>query len=198
LKVDRDDDWIDMKIYTRKGDDGDTSLFGGKTVSKDDIRVEAYGTVDELNSFLGLAIANLPDVLNDWREPLASIQSDCFTLGAILATPKTGAEKPEHVPALPNSRIDQLEKWIDELDDELEPLKAFVLPGGSVAAANLHATRSVCRRAERRVVALARHEEVEDAGVRYLNRLSDLLFTMARAANARLGIADVEWHPESS
>ena len=187
-----------MKIYTRKGDGGETSLFGGKQVSKDDIRVEAYGTVDELNSFLGLAIAKLPDVMNDWRERLTSIQSDCFTLGAILATPKTDAEKPEHVPDLQDSRIEQLEKWIDELDDELEPLKAFVLPGGSEAAATLHAARSVCRRAERRVVALAKHEEVEDVVVRYMNRLSDLLFTLARAANARLGTADVEWHPESS
>ena len=187
-----------MKIYTRKGDGGDTSLFGGKTVSKDDIRVEAYGTVDELNSFLGLAIAKLPDAMSDWRKPLSSTQSDCFALGAILATPKTGDEKPEHVPELPDSRVEQLEKWIDALDEELQPLKAFILPGGSEAAATLHAARSVCRRAERRVVALARQENLDDVVVRYLNRLSDLLFALARAANARLGTADVEWPPESS
>jgi cob(I)alamin adenosyltransferase len=186
-----------MKIYTRRGDGGDTSLFGGKQVSKDDIRVEAYGTVDELNSFLGLAIARLPDVMSDWRERLTGIQSDCFILGAILATPKSGSEKPGHIPELSDARVEQLEQWIDILDEELAPLQAFVLPGGSEVAATLHVTRSVCRRAERRVVQLARHEELEEVTIRYLNRLSDFLFTLARAANARLGATDVEWHPES-
>ncbi len=185
-----------MKIYTRKGDGGDTVLFGGRPVSKDDIRVETYGTVDELNSVLGLAVAGLPKKMSDWREPLLSIQSDCFTLGAILATPKLGARKPEHVPDLPESRVGQLEAWIDALDEELAPLTAFVLPGGSEAAAALHVARSVCRRAERRVVALAGHEELDPTVVPYLNRLSDFLFTLARAANVRLGVADVEWHLE--
>ncbi len=184
-----------MKIYTRKGDKGETSLFGGRRVSKDDIRVEAYGTVDELNSALGLAVARLPEALGEWRERLVSIQSDCFTLGAILATPQKGAAKPEHIPELAESRVETLEDWIDELDEELEPLKAFVLPGGSEAAAVLHLARSIGRRAERRVVMLGKNEEVEPVVLKYLNRLSDLLFTLARAANARSGESDVEWHP---
>jgi cob(I)alamin adenosyltransferase len=183
-----------VKIYTRKGDKGDTALFGGQQVSKDHFRVEAYGTVDELNNAIGLAVARLPDAMADWREPLVSVQSDCFTVGAILATPKTGAEKPSHIPELADARVARLEGWIDALDEELPPLTAFVLPGGSDCAAALHLCRGVCRRAERRVVALARHEELEPVIIRYLNRLSDLLFTLARAANARQGIADVEWH----
>ncbi len=133
-----------MKIYTRKGDKGETSLFGGRRVSKDDIRVEAYGAVDELNSALGLAVARLPEALGEWRERLVSIQSDCFTLGAILATPQKGAAKPEHIPELAESRVETLEDWIDELDEELEPLKAFVLPGGSEAAAVLHLASRSC------------------------------------------------------
>jgi cob(I)alamin adenosyltransferase len=185
-----------VKIYTRKGDKGETALFGGRPVSKDDIRVEAYGTVDELNSVIGLAVAQLPEVMADWREPLLSIQSDCFALGAILATPKIGATKPEHIPVLPDARVEQMEAWIDSLDEELEPLQAFVLPGGSELAATLHVARSVCRRAERRVVTLAGREELEPVIVQYLNRLSDFLFTLARGSNARLGVADVEWHAE--
>ena len=187
-----------MKIYTRQGDEGNTSLFGGGRASKDDARVEAYGSVDELNSALGLAVALLPEGFSDWRERLLSIQSDCFTLGAILATPKSGAKKAAHIPELPDERVQQLESWIDELDDGLEPLKAFVFPGGSESAAALHLARSICRRAERRAVTLARSEELEPVVVRYLNRLSDFLFTLARAANARQGASDVEWYPESS
>jgi cob(I)alamin adenosyltransferase len=186
-----------MKIYTRKGDSGDTSLFGGRRVTKDDVRVEAYGSVDELNSALGRAVASLPQAMEDWRDRLIGIQSDCFTLGAILATPKSGAAKPEHIPELPDARVEQLEDWIDELDEELEPLKAFVLPGGSEAAAALHLARSVCRRAERNAVTLSGSDEVEPIVLKYLNRLSDFLFTLARAANARQGIEDVEWHPGS-
>ncbi|HSG80684.1 MAG TPA: cob(I)yrinic acid a,c-diamide adenosyltransferase [Gemmatimonadota bacterium] len=185
-----------MKIYTRKGDKGDTALFGGQQVSKDHFRVEAYGTVDELNNALGLVVARLPEALSDWRQPLVSVQSDCFAVGAILATPKTGAEKPAHIPELSDARVAQLESWIDALDEELPPLTAFVLPGGSESAATLHVSRGVCRRAERRVVALARHEELDPVLIRYLNRLSDLLFTLARVANARQGVADVEWHAE--
>ncbi|NIW35237.1 MAG: cob(I)yrinic acid a,c-diamide adenosyltransferase [Gemmatimonadetes bacterium] len=187
-----------MRIYTRKGDKGDTSLFGGQEVTKDHVRVEAYGTVDELNSALGLAVTRLGDEMADWRQRLHAIQSDCFVLGAIMATPRTGAEKPEHIPDLPKDRVTRLEEWIDELDEELEPLTAFVLPGGSESAATLQMARSVCRRAERRVVALAREETIEPPLLAYLNRLSDLLFTLARAANARRGVDDVEWHPESS
>jgi len=182
-----------VKIYTRKGDGGETTLFGGRRVSKDEVRVEAYGTVDELNGAFGLAVAKLPTAMQDWRDPLVVVQSDLFTIGAMLATPKTGAAKPERIPELAESRVEALEDWIDRLDEELTPLKSFVLPGGSESAATLHLARSVCRRAERRVVALAKQEGVEPVVIKYLNRLSDFLFTLARAANARQGIADVEW-----
>ncbi len=186
-----------MKIYTRKGDSGETSLFGGERVTKDNQRVAAYGTVDELNSALGLAIAALPQPLQDWRPALVKIQSDCFTIGSILATPKSGAARPEHIPALSERRVEDLEDAIDGLDEELQPLKAFVLPGGSESSAAVHLTRSICRRAERCVVTLAQSEEVEPVIIKYLNRLSDFLFTLARAANARQGVADVEWHPST-
>ncbi len=184
-----------MKIYTRQGDGGDTSLFGGQRVPKDDVRVAAYGSVDELNSVLGFIVARLPAELQAWREPLQSLQSDCFTIGALLATPKSGAEKPAHIPELAEERVAEIESWIDRLDEELEPLRAFVLPGGAEAAATLHLARSVCRRAERQVVTLSHHAEVDAVVLKYLNRISDLLFTLARAANARLGVADNEWHP---
>jgi cob(I)alamin adenosyltransferase len=172
-------------------------LFGGRRVSKDELRVEAYGTVDELNSALGLAVAELQKETKEWRDSLIAVQSDLFTVGAILAAPKTGAAKPEHIPELAEARVEVLEDWIDTLDEELTPLKAFVLPGGSELAATLHLARGVCRRAERRVVALAKQEEVEPVVIKYLNRLSDYLFTLARGANARQSVADVEWHPRA-
>ena len=183
-----------MKIYTRKGDSGETSLFGGQRVDKDNLRVEAYGTVDELNSALGLAVAALPSQMQDWQPALVAIQSDCFIIGAMLSTPKAGAAVPEHIPQLAGQSVEGVEDAIDALDDELKPLTAFILPGGSEAAATFQFARSVCRRAERRVVALARDADVDPVVVKYLNRLSDLLFMLARAANARQGIADVEWH----
>lgn len=170
-------------------------MYGGRRVSKDELRVEAYGTVDELNSALGLVVAKLPEAMQDWRDPLVTVQSDLFTIGAILATPKADAAKAGRVPELAEARVEALEDWIDRLDEELQPLRAFVLPGGSESAATLHLARSVCRRAERRVVGLAKLEEVEPVVIKFLNRLSDFLFTLARAANARLGVADVEWHP---
>lgn len=184
-----------MKIYTRKGDGGDTSLFGGKRVPKDDARVNAYGMVDELNSVMGMAIAGLPEELRDWVDRLLALQSDCFTIGAILATPKMGEAKPAHIRDLSDSRVTDLESWIDELDEKLEPLEAFILPGGSVTAAAFHHARTVCRRAERAVVGLERQEARDPTVLKYLNRLSDLLFTLARAANARLGVEDAEWRP---
>ena len=172
-------------------------MFGGRRVSKDEVRVEAYGTVDELNSAVGLALARLPKEMEEWRDSLIGIQSDLFAIGAILATPKIGAARPEHIPELAEARVEVLEDWIDKLDEELTPLNAFVLPGGSETGAMLHLARSICRRSERRAVALAKQEEVEPVVIKYLNRLSDLLFTLARAANARQGVADVEWHPEA-
>ncbi len=186
-----------MKIYTGKGDRGETSLFGGDRVGKDHVRVEAYGTVDELNSVLGLALARLPLALEDWRDRLIAIQSDCFTLGALLATPDMGDARPGHIPDLSESRVAALEAAIDELDEELDPLQAFILPGGSECSAALQLARSICRRAERRTVSLAEREDIDPIVIKYLNRLSDFLFTLARAANARTGVPDVEWHPTS-
>jgi len=170
-------------------------LFGGQRVDKDDLRVEAYGSVDELNSVLGLAIAALPPEMRDWHAALVAIQSDCFVVGAMLATPSTGAAVPKHIPMLNEDRIVELERAIDSLDDELTPLAAFVLPGGSELAAAFHLARSVCRRAERHIVSLARAAEIEPTVIKYLNRLSDLLFMLARVANARQRVPDVEWHP---
>lgn len=186
-----------MKIYTRTGDEGETGLFGGGRVPKDDLRVEAYGAVDELNSALGVVVSQLGGATAEWSEPLRGIQSDLFAVGAILATPK-GAKSAARVPELGEGRVSEMESWIDALDRELTPLKAFILPGGAPLAAQLHLARTACRRAERRVVALSRGAEVPALLLKYLNRLSDLLFVLARAANARAGVADVEWKPERS
>ena len=178
-----------MKVYTRGGDGGETALFGGARVRKDALRVEAYGSVDELNALLGVTRAKLGDSdLGGW---LGTIQSALFDLGSSLATPEGKAGAPQLAPG--GDEIAELESWIDQLDDELEPLKTFILPGGDPAAADLHLARTVCRRAERRVVTLAAEESVDAGVVGYLNRLSDLLFTMARAANARAGVAEAPW-----
>lgn len=183
-----------MKIYTRTGDQGDTALFGGGRVSKAHPRVRAYGTVDELNSVLGRAL-NRVDVAVT-RQRLAPIQHDLFTLGSHLATPPPGEnrKRPE-LPPLPIARVEEMEAWMDEADRVLEPLKAFILPGGSPGAAELHVCRTVCRRAERAVVELAAAEEGEESRemIRYLNRLSDLFFVLARLENLRAGRPDVTW-----
>lgn len=181
-----------MKIYTKTGDQGETGLFGGGRVPKDDPRVAAYGDVDELNSAIGVArAAGPPDLFDDL---LQSIQRDLFSLGGHLATPhpekvRKALEKAE----LSADRIALFERTIDEADGELPPLKAFVLPAGTSKAAALHLARTVCRRAERSVVALAHGEEVPELFLVYLNRLSDLLFTLARLANHRDGHGDVTW-----
>lgn len=181
-----------MKIYTRTGDAGATGLFGGGRVSKDDPRVEAYGDVDELNAVLGMARAAEPMPRID--ELLVLVQRDLFALGALLATPDR-EKMAQHLEKarIDEARIDQLERAIDDADAELEPLRAFVLPGGSPKAATLHLARTVCRRAERRVVHLQRTVDLPALGVIYLNRLSDLLFTLARLANARAGVGEVTW-----
>lgn len=181
-----------MKIYTRTGDAGATGLFGGGRVSKDDPRVEAYGDVDELNAVLGMARAVEPMPRID--ELLVLVQRDLFALGALLATPDR-EKMAQHLEKarIDEARIEQLERAIDDADTELEPLRAFVLPGGSPKAATLHLARTVCRRAERRVVHLQRTVELPALGVIYLNRLSDLLFTLARLANARAGVGEVTW-----
>lgn len=188
-----------MKIYTRTGDRGETGLFGGQRVRKDHHRVEAYGEVDELNAVLGGVVTALQQVE---EETLAAhvllLQADLFTLGANLATPapEDGGRKNDHIPPLPTARVEQMERWIDEAERELEPLRNFILPGGSEAAARLHLARTVCRRAERRVITLSHNAHIHDDAVIYLNRLSDLLFTWARLANHRAGGGDVPWVPE--
>ena len=173
-----------MKIYTRTGDAGQTSFFGGSRVPKNDARIEAYGTIDELNSFVGVARASWPDSPLD--SDLSHIQSDLFDLGAQLASPGLS-----RFPGVPDGRTAALEHRIDEMERELDSLTSFILPAGSVAAANLHVARTVCRRAERLVVAL--HDDSHANAITYLNRLSDFLFVAARYANARLGVADVIW-----
>lgn len=180
-----------MRIYTRKGDRGETGLFGGERVSKAHARVEAYGAVDELNAVLGLAVVELDDAL---AARLRGIQADLFAVGAHLATPPAAERRP--LPVLPVSRVEEMETWMDELDASLPALKAFILPGGSRAAATLHLARTVCRRAERRVVGLQEHVGVDGSVVTYLNRLSDLLFVMAREANRRAGVGDEMWSPD--
>lgn len=178
-----------MKWYTRKGDSGRTSVIGGR-VRKDDARVEAYGTIDELNSFVGLAEAALRrgDRLGDIADELIAIQQELFDCGADLAY----ADKPE-VFKMTMEPVDRLERMIDALDGEAPPLARFILPGGSEAAALLHVCRTVCRRAERRVATLAADHPVNDAVLAYLNRLSDWFFVAARAVNARLGVPDTEY-----
>lgn len=182
-----------MKIYTRTGDAGDTALFGGGRVCKDHPRVTAYGTVDELNAGVGVAVAVVTDA--EIRERLECIQHDLFALGALLATvpAQEGRPRPKGLPELPTGRVTEMERWMDAAEGELPPLRAFILPGGTPGAAGLHLARTVCRRAERAVVHLGTLEQVDEGIVVYLNRLSDLLFTFARLENRRAGRGDVEW-----
>ena len=179
-----------MKIYTRTGDAGSTGLLGGARIAKDGLRIEAYGTVDELNAALGAARAlGTPDAALD--AALARVQVDLFALGAALASaPGRELRAGEGVTA---ADIERLEREIDAWEAELPPLRSFVLPGGSGAAALLHLARTVCRRAERSVVRLAREESAPAEILVYLNRLSDLLFTLARLANHRAGVGDLTW-----
>lgn len=183
-----------VKIYTRTGDKGDTGLFGGGRVRKDDARVEAYGDVDELNAAIGLArsMAPLPRI----DEVLAPLQRDLFSIGALLATPHPDKVREQLRKArLDDDRIAQLEREIDRAESELEPLTAFVIPGGTPKSAALQLARAVCRRAERRVIALAHDERVTLPAIVivYLNRLSDLLFVLARLANRLAMMAEVTW-----
>jgi cob(I)alamin adenosyltransferase len=181
-----------MKIYTRTGDEGDTGLFGGGRVSKDHPRVAAYGDVDELNSVLGVARATEPAEFFD--QLLEAIQRDLFSIGGQLATPDPAAVAKALVKAdLPMERVTEFERIIDASETELPPLRAFVLPAGTPKAAALHQARTVCRRAERSVVHLARESQIPPVFIVYLNRLSDLLFTLARLANYRSGIGDATW-----
>ncbi len=180
-----------MKIYTRTGDEGDTSLFDGSRVPKDDPRVRAYGEVDELNAALGLAasLAGHPPVL----ELLRVVERDLFRLGGQLANPTLQSPKKVAKSELPEGRVEALEKAIDALEETLPPLRRFILPGGSRGGAALHLARAVCRRAERAVVSLGRESEVNPLVIRYLNRLSDYLFVAARAENRLAGEPEIEW-----
>jgi cob(I)alamin adenosyltransferase len=177
-----------MKIYTKSGDDGKTGLFQGPRVSKDDARIEAYGTVDELSAVLGVArAAGVPE---DVEPALERIQHQLFSLGAELATP----DPSQHGTALIGpADTDWIEETIDQFDGTLAPLKTFILPGGTPAAAALHHARVVCRRAERRVVTLSRSTELSTEALTYLNRVGDLLFVLARYANSAAGKPDVAW-----
>ena len=190
-----------MKIYTRRGDQGETDLFGGARVRKDDPRVAAYGAVDELNAALGLALAMDEDEQGGGHldgQRTAAIQEDLFTIGSRLAAadPAEATERGT-IPPLDSSRIQDLEEWIDELDRELPELDAFILPGGSRAGAQLHVARTICRRAERAITRLLEERpDLEDAVLPYVNRLSDLLFTLARAVNRRAGSRERRWTPQ--
>jgi len=184
-----------MKIYTRTGDTGETGLYGGQRVGKDDVRVEAYGTVDEANALLGVAVGQVIDP--DLRRQLLRLQSDLFTVGADLATPLAREEQAGRsiVPRVQVAQVSALEEAIDRYEAELSPLRTFILPGGSAAAASLHLVRTVLRRAERRTVTLCRDhpDDTNPEVVRYLNRLADLLFVLARVANHRAGVQDIPW-----
>jgi cob(I)alamin adenosyltransferase len=181
-----------MRIYTRGGDDGTTQLLGPGRTPKDAARVAAYGAVDELNAALGVALTHPLD--DDLRRELLQTQADLFTVGAELATPP-GRESAA-LPSVPAAWAGRLEGWIDRHEATLTPLRSFILPGGTPAAAALHLARGVCRRAEREVVHLGHAEPVSAALLSYLNRLSDYLFVLARVANARAGLPDTPGQPE--
>jgi len=178
-----------MKLYTKTGDDGTTGLFGGKRVSKDSQRVECYGTVDELNSVLGLANTEVTNL--ELKKIILNIQNKLFTLGGELATDPEKAS--ENLIKIELSDISYLEKEIDKFDNKVEPLKQFILPGGTKGSAMLHFSRSVCRRAERLVTSLSKNEKVSNLVLVYLNRLSDLLFVLARYENNINHVDDIPW-----
>jgi cob(I)alamin adenosyltransferase len=181
-----------MKIYTRTGDGGQTSLFGGGRVPKNDARVAAYGEVDELNSVLGLVRATEPRGFFDAL--LETIQRDLFSIGGQLATPDPArVAKALEKAELSRSRVTEFEAIMDTAEEELPPLRSFVLPAGTPKAATLHLARTVCRRAERSVITLSQSSDVPSEFLAYLNRCSDLLFTLARLANHRAGVSDVAW-----
>ncbi len=176
-----------MRLYTKTGDKGETGLIGGRRVGKDDVRVHAYGEVDELNAWLGLAAAACEDA--GWRERMNRIQDRLFVAGAELADPTGGRSGPR----VSEVDVKELEDWIDAACGSVAPLRQFVLPGGAELGARLHVGRAVCRRAERSVVALSREADVSACLLAYLNRLADLLFAWARLANDRAGVPEVVW-----
>jgi len=185
------------KIYTKTGDQGHTGLGDGRRVPKDHPRVTAYGSVDELNAALGLAIVAIRDISLELQQLLESIQNDLFDIGADLCLPETPNEPPGKNLRVTAAQAQRLERAIDKWNEQLQPLKSFVLPGGAAAAAWCHFARTVCRRAERDVVTLSRSEHVNPQVIVYLNRLSDLLFVLARVENNN-GKNDVLWTPGKS
>jgi cob(I)alamin adenosyltransferase len=180
-----------MRIYTRTGDDGSTGLFGGARIGKDDLRIEAYGTLDELNAWLGKVATH--EAAAPLRPQLQAIQSEIFTLGSHLAT--TDPQWKSKLPSLAAHGPEGLESWMDELDSRLPELTSFVLPGGHPAAADAHVARTVCRRAERRCVELHRIEPMDSLGLAYLNRLSDALFILGRWLAYSTGSEELPWNP---
>ena len=194
-----------MKIYTKTGDKGETGLVGGKRIGKDSLRIAAYGEVDELNAVLGLIrqLIKIDPALQRNKETLVylgkienilyKLQKELFVLGADLSTP---LDTKYSAPRITRSQTKQLEQWIDYIDAKLEPLKNFILPGGSVVATHLHLTRTVCRRAERAIVALGKKEAISKQIGPYINRLSDLFFVLARFANKLNGYQDEKWSQE--
>jgi cob(I)alamin adenosyltransferase len=184
-----------MKLYTRTGDDGSSGLFGGDRVSKAHLRLVAYGTLDELNSIMGLLRLHATPACAD-EATLQRVQQDLFVLGAILATPAARQDLLGSRMSRPIWELTDMEADIDRLADLAPPMTTFVLPGGTTASAHAHLARTVCRRAEREVVALTQEEPMNLEVLAYLNRLSDWLFALARAENATAGVADIQWVPK--
>lgn len=184
------------RIYTRAGDHGETHLAGGQRVPKDSLRIQCYGTVDELNAFTGMACLSASDPLPELAAILRRVQHELFNLGSILATrPEDVHPKQARITPV---EIQQLETEIDRMNAELAPLRSFVLPGGSRLNTELHACRTICRRAERLAVSLAREEPIPEEAVQYLNRLGDAFFVWSRWANHRLGVPEVLWEPNQA
>ena len=181
-----------MKIYTKKGDQGKTGLIGGTRVSKNDLKINAYGTVDELNAFVGL----LRDLIDDsnFTSQLIEIQDRLFTAGSLLAVSDEGTKM--KIPTIKSGDISSLESWIDTMDNELPEIKSFVLPGGHPIVSYCHVTRTICRRAERCIVTLSEHSEVDPIILTYFNRLSDYFFTLGRMMVQKLGIKETPWDPK--
>jgi len=180
-----------MKIYTKGGDKGETGLFGGERVLKDSLRIEAYGTVDELNSFIGLALTEIKDA--EIKELLKRIQNDLFTLGSDLAAPDNKKNKTHNISRITKSHFKEIEKEIDKFEIKLDELRNFILPGGCKSSALLHICRTICRRVERRVVTLNNKVNLSPEIIIFLNRLSDLFFVLARYENKISGNKDIEW-----
>jgi cob(I)alamin adenosyltransferase len=182
-----------MKIYTKTGDKGETGLFGGERVSKDNVRICAYGTIDELNSFIGLAITEIKS--DEIKDILVDIQNKLFVVGSDLATPETEKNKKLNIQRTSETFIADAERDIDTITEKLEPLRNFILPGGSRGAALLHICRTVSRRAEREIVQLKKMDYISDNILVFLNRLSDLFFVLSRYENKVSNIPDTKWNP---